>query len=115
VALAESAFSAYHKRAIGFEVDLEESGLDPATLLFAESPSRMILSTTEANHGQILEIAGRYSVAARRIGRTGGDRLIFNVKGRTVIDRPLREVEGAWRRTFDCIMDISSIVTAEET
>jgi phosphoribosylformylglycinamidine synthase len=115
VALAESAFSAYHKRAIGFEVDLEESGLDPATLLFAESPSRMILSTTEANHGQILEIARRYSVAARRIGRTGGDRLVFNVKGRTVIDRPLREVEGAWRRTFDRIMDISSIVTAEET
>ncbi|HXG64087.1 MAG TPA: AIR synthase related protein, partial [Blastocatellia bacterium] len=113
VALAECAFSSYRRAAVGFEVNLTGE-LSAAALLFAETPSRIVLSADDANVEGILEIAREHNVAATVIGRTGGDRLAISVNGGQVIDRPVAEVEQAWRSELPDVLEIPSLVAAEE-
>jgi phosphoribosylformylglycinamidine synthase len=113
VAVAECAFSSYRREAIGCEVNLEGQ-LPAAALLFAETPSRMLLSAEDENVDSILEIARQQGVSARVIGRTGGDRLVIKANGETVIDRTIAEVESAWRDVLPRALEVASLVAAEE-
>jgi phosphoribosylformylglycinamidine synthase II len=96
VAIAESCFSSYRRAAVGCEVDLQGE-LSQAALLFAETPSRMLLSVVAAKVDQVLKIADESNIRAAVIGKTGGGRLRISVNGEPVIDRPVAEVEAAWR------------------
>ena len=113
VAIAESCFSSYRRDAVGCEVSLEGE-LSAAALLFAETPSRIVLSAADSNVAQILTMAGEVNVPATVIGRTKGERLKIDVKGDRVIDRPVAEVEASWRGVLPTILEISSLVAAEE-
>src|SRR5687768_5391198 len=60
VALAESCFSSLNRDAIGAEINLESAGsagILPASLLFSESPSRIIISFNESAGNEIESIA----------------------------------------------------------
>lgn len=96
VALAESCYSSYRRDRVGCKVNLE-GDLSTAALLFAESPSRLIISATDENAESILDIARDINVPAGVIGRTGGDTLEINVNGEIVINRTVDEIEAAWR------------------
>jgi phosphoribosylformylglycinamidine synthase len=113
VAIAESCFSSYRREAVGFEVNLEGE-LSAAALLFAETPSRIVLSAADGNVDRILNLAAEHGVTASVIGRTGNERLIINVKGERVIDRSVAEVESAWRDVLPKMLEIPSLVAAEE-
>jgi phosphoribosylformylglycinamidine synthase subunit PurL len=114
VALAECAFSGYRKPAVGCTVNLE-GGLSQAACLFAETPSRIVLSAPSANVETILEIAREHSVAGTMIGQTGGERLTLAVNGEMIIDRPVAEVEAAWRGVLPRMLEVSSLIAAEES
>ncbi len=113
VAIAESCFSSYRRDAVGCEVNLEGE-LSAAALLFAETPSRIVLSAMHGNVAQILDIAREFEVAARVLGRTKGERLKIGVNGERVIDRRVAEVESVWRGVLPSTLEISSLVAAEE-
>ncbi len=113
VALAESCFSSYRRSAIGCEVNLEGE-LSQAALLFAETPSRMILSAGDDKVDQIKKLAGESDVRATVIGRTGGDRIAISVNGEPIINRPVAEVESAWRNTLPGMLEVASLLAAEE-
>ncbi len=113
VTIAESCFSSYRRDEVGCEVNLE-GGLQAAALLFAETPSRIVLSAVDSNVARILDIAHELKVAATVIGRTKGARLKIGVNGEHVIDRRVAEVESAWRGVLPSTLDISSLVAAEE-
>jgi phosphoribosylformylglycinamidine synthase subunit PurL len=114
IALAECSFSSYRREAIGLEVDLEGK-LSPAALMFAETPSRIVLSAEGANVDQILELARAGNVAAAVIGRTGGGRLVMKVNGQQVINRSVAEVEATWRGSLPQLLEVSSLLAAEES
>ncbi|MEN3332867.1 MAG: phosphoribosylformylglycinamidine synthase subunit PurL [Blastocatellia bacterium] len=114
VALAECAFSSYRKPAVGCAINLEGK-LSQAALLFAETPSRIVLSAPAANVEAILEMAGEHKVAATLIGRTGGERLVMAVNGESIIDRPVAEVEAAWRSPLPQMLEVPSLIAAEES
>jgi phosphoribosylformylglycinamidine synthase len=114
VALAECAFSSYRREATGCEVDLEGE-LSSAALMFAETPSRIVLSAEAANVDQILELAREGEIAAAVIGRTGGDGLVIKVNGQQVINRTVAEVEAAWRGVLPQLLEVSSLLAAEES
>ena len=114
VALAESAFSSYRRQAVGFRVDLQ-GNLSPAALLFAESPSRIIISVPEQQLERLKQIAAENMAPLSVIGRTGGDRMEILVDGKPVIDRPVAEVEQGWRGVLPSILEISAIVASEES
>jgi phosphoribosylformylglycinamidine synthase len=113
-AIAESAFSSYRRQAVGCEVNLEGSA-PAAALLFAETPSRIVLSAREASAGDILKLAKEHTVPAAVIGRTAGDRLIIKVKGELVIDRAVSEVEEVWRGVLPRALETASLIAAEES
>jgi phosphoribosylformylglycinamidine synthase II len=113
VAIAESCFSSYRRDAIGCEINLEGE-LSIAALLFAETPSRIVLSVAHGSLGQIKELAREHEVADTVIGRTGGERFTIAVNDERIIDRPIREIEFAWREVLPRKLEISSLVAAEE-
>jgi phosphoribosylformylglycinamidine synthase len=113
IALAECTFSSYRRDAVGCEVNLEGS-LTPASLLFSESPSRMVVSALEENVEQILNIAREIGIQASVLGKTGGDRLVIGVNGQPIIDRSIAEIEEAWRGTLPANLEIPSLLAAEE-
>ncbi len=114
VALAECAFSSYRRTPVGFEVDLRGE-LQAAALLFAETPSRFIVSSTDQNVEAILRAAADRNVTARVIGRTTGAQAVIKVAGQTIIDRAVSEIEAAWRGVLPRALEVASLIAAEES
>jgi phosphoribosylformylglycinamidine synthase len=111
-AIAESCFSSYRRDAVGCEVSLTGQ-LSGAELLFAETPSRIVLSAANGNVDQILALAREHNVVATVIGRTGGERLMIDVNGERAIDRRLSEVESAWRNSLPRMLETPSLAATE--
>ncbi|MEW6125582.1 MAG: phosphoribosylformylglycinamidine synthase subunit PurL [Acidobacteriota bacterium] len=113
VALAESCFSSYRRDAIGCEVNLEGE-LSQAALLFAETPSRMVLAVAAENVEKVLEIAREYAIEATIIGRATGKALKISVKGEPIINRKVSEVEAIWRNVLPQVLETASMIAAEQ-
>ena len=71
VALAESAIA----EGLGFELDLDEA--DDHRYLFAESPSRAIVTCSQDRLTAVVSAAERSGTSARHIGTVGGQDLAF--------------------------------------
>lgn len=118
VALAECCFSSYRKDALGARIDLdahaEVSGIgDPATLLFAESPSRIIISASPENVPAIEELAAKFGVACLRIGEVGGRNLTISLNGGNLIEAPVSSLETAWRSALSFHLDRPTQMAAD--
>jgi phosphoribosylformylglycinamidine synthase len=113
VALAECTFSSYRREAVGCDVNLEGE-ISQAALLFAETPSRIILSAAEENLEKIFEIARQQNIQATVIGRTGGAALKVAVNGEIIINRAVAEVENAWRKVLPQSLEEASMIAAEQ-
>jgi phosphoribosylformylglycinamidine synthase len=85
VALAEMAV----RSGVGFSV----ARVADHRALFAEGPSRVVLSVPADNVTAVLNAAEHAGVPAARLGLAAGDRV--QVKG--LVDLPLADVEAAWR------------------
>ncbi len=96
VALAECAIAGAAR--IGADVVLEDP-LRPDALLFGESTGRVLVSGRDAD--ALLALARAEGVPARRVGRTGGDRLrIGPGQGPSWVDAPLERLHGVWSRAL---------------
>ncbi|HQR38821.1 MAG TPA: phosphoribosylformylglycinamidine synthase subunit PurL [Blastocatellia bacterium] len=96
VALAEGCFSSYRKDAVGARIALTDD-VDATNVLFGEAPSRAVLSVRPDAVARVMEIAAELGVRIARIGEVGGDRLTISVNGDNAIDRPVADLERAWR------------------
>ncbi|MBX7221125.1 MAG: phosphoribosylformylglycinamidine synthase subunit PurL [Blastocatellia bacterium] len=101
VALAELTFSTHGRPALGARITLPRegklAGLSTAGLLFGESPSRMLVTTTAANLAALLELAEQHHIPAQMLGTLEGERLHVTLDGTPVLDEPVAELESAWR------------------
>jgi len=98
VALAESCITD-KGRMIGAEVTLD-GRIRSDALLFAEAPSRIVVSVSGDKADTLEKIAKKHSVPCVRLGSVGGDRLTISSKGSKLIDVPLSKLSGAWRGTI---------------
>jgi phosphoribosylformylglycinamidine synthase len=96
VALAESCFSSLGREAIGARFEMEAT-LSPASLLFSESPSRIIVTFSPAVADQVRQIAERHNAPFDVIGQVGGNRLGITVNLREVVNVAVSDLEAAWR------------------
>jgi phosphoribosylformylglycinamidine synthase II len=96
VTLAESCFSSLGRDAIGADVELKGE-LGPTTLMFSESPSRIVISFDAADANKVQEIAERNNAPFGIIGRVGGTRLMINVNGDEAVAMDVSELEAIWR------------------
>jgi phosphoribosylformylglycinamidine (FGAM) synthase-like enzyme len=99
VALAECCFSSLNREAIGAAVELEGT-LPARTLLFSESPSRIIVSFDESALSAVEEIAARTNCPLTILGRTVEERLSIKANGEEVVNLSLSELETAWRTSL---------------
>jgi len=93
VALAECGFIG-EERGLGGIFDLPSGGLAPDVVLFSETPSRMIVSTSSP--ARVEEIARKHGVPCVRLGAVGGDRLQIDVDGKVVVDATMATLHNAW-------------------
>jgi phosphoribosylformylglycinamidine synthase len=100
VALAESAIG-NRENMIGVNVNIEGGELRTDALLFGESASRIIFSAAPDSHSRIEEIAGKFNIPIRKIGRVGGDRFIIN----DLIDLPLGDMEPAYYESLKSMVE----------
>ena len=104
VALAESCFSSLNRAGIGAEVILPESlpgsspgSLPPATALFGESPSRIIVSFSESSRVAVENIAKLANCPFTIIGIVGGHELRISIGETEAISADVHELESVWR------------------
>ena len=114
VALAESCFSTQGRAAVGAEIALCSESLTPAACLFAESPSRIVVSFAEAAGDRVREIAEELNCPVTLIGRAGGSRLRITVNGTEAISREVAELEGAWRASLSNRLRAEALAAAAE-
>ena len=99
VALAESSFSSLGREAIGARIELD-GPLSPTSLLFSETPSRIIVSFSPAVADQVQAIAKRHNAPFAVIGQVGGNRLEITVDRREVVNAAVADLETTWRNAL---------------
>ena len=113
VALAECCFSSLNREALGAELELAEP-LSTTSQLFSESPSRIIISFDAAQREAIEAIAARYEVPFSVLGKTGGANLIIKTNEEVAIDRPVAELESAWRDSLPRKLEAEAMAAGME-
>jgi phosphoribosylformylglycinamidine synthase len=102
VTLAECCVGTGH----GAEVDIQAvasstSGFGDIAALFSESASRVVVSVAAGREDDVLALAARESVPARRIGLVGGTRIRVAIDGRRALDEPLGDAENTWQTAIE--------------
>ena len=99
VTLAECCFIG--KERIGTEVTLPVGTLRKDALYFGESQSRVIISCEPTDTESVLAAAADAGIAAQRIGRTVGSRLVINED----IDLPVAEIAHAHEQKLENMLE----------
>ncbi len=98
VAIAESCFSSMGRSAIGAELSVQESELAAASLLFGETPSRIVISFSPENKARVTELVAGCPMF--ELGRVSGDTFNFSVNGENVISSAVSELQSAWENSL---------------
>jgi phosphoribosylformylglycinamidine synthase len=113
IALAESCFSTLNRASVGAQVDL--AGTVPAAAaLFAETPSRIIISFDESAHARVEEIASQLDCPLRVIGRVGGQDLRISINALPAVSQNVRELETHWRTALGKRLQVEALAAAAE-
>ncbi|MDQ3012660.1 MAG: AIR synthase-related protein, partial [Acidobacteriota bacterium] len=105
VALAESCFSSYGRNAVGAKIDLSEhAGLsewdDSLAMLFAESPSRIVLSMKAENVEKVKALAAQAGVPYAVIGEVSGETLEITSGNTVLVSESVATLEEFWRNAL---------------
>jgi phosphoribosylformylglycinamidine synthase len=113
VALAECCFSSLNRSAIGADVDIPHEH-NPATRLFSETPSRIIISFNEVDRDEIERIAAEAGCPMTLLGKVGGDRLRIESDGNELISVAVAELESAWRSSLKQKLQVEVMAAGAE-
>jgi phosphoribosylformylglycinamidine synthase len=104
VAIAESCFSSLNRDAIGAVMKLSNpQGLAAESVLFGESPSRIVISFHPENLDAVRGSVGDCPFEV--IGTVGGNRLSVDLDGAKLIDSAISELEDAWQNSLEARLD----------
>jgi phosphoribosylformylglycinamidine synthase II len=113
VAVAEMCFSTLARPRIGAQIDLDSS-LPINSLLFSESPSRIIVSFRPAVLAEITGLAKHHNCPFQIIGRVGGDRLQIKVNGAEAIGASVEDLEANWRQALPQKLATQTLAASRE-
>lgn len=99
VAIAESCFSSLGREAHGAEIALETNGLSAEATLFAESPTRVVISFAPENLDRVRELAAGLPFAV--IGTVRDDVLNISLDGQSAVSSPVAELEAIWESALE--------------
>jgi phosphoribosylformylglycinamidine synthase subunit PurL len=99
VALAEQCFSSLNNQANGAEINLSNNeNLAPESILFGETPSRIIITFKSENADIIKEIGG--DCPFEIIGKVSGDSLKIKINGEEKVSASVEELETVWKTSL---------------
>jgi phosphoribosylformylglycinamidine synthase len=98
VAIAESCFSSLEHEAIGASIKLASNGLSNESLLFGESPSRIVISFSPEHLEKIKTIARDCPFEV--IGTVADDNLVIEIDGEELVSAPVSELESIWESSL---------------
>jgi phosphoribosylformylglycinamidine synthase subunit PurL len=113
VALAELSFSNLSRVGVGAEIELHSS-LPATSLLFGESPSRIIVSFAKSAAAELAELAKRHGSPFEIIGRVGGDELRIKINEVESVDVKVKELEEAWRNAIPRRLEAQAAAAGRE-
>jgi phosphoribosylformylglycinamidine synthase II len=105
VTIAESCFSSLNNPANGAEIELSNGeNLSAESLLFGETPSRIVVSFAAENLEKVKEIVGDFPFEI--IGKVSGANLTFKIGGEEKISASVEELETAWKTSLEKQLEI---------
>jgi phosphoribosylformylglycinamidine synthase len=113
VAIAESCFSSLGRSAIGAEIDLAANGLSLEALLFAETPSRVVVSFAANDFDSVREIIRDRPFIV--LGRVGGEALEISIDGDKTVNSPIADLEPNWQNALEKQLDDTSSSNGQST
>ncbi len=100
VALAEQCFSSLNNKANGAEIEFANAeNLSAESILFGETPSRIIVSFAPENAEKIKEIVG--DLPFEIIGKVSGGDLKIKIGDAEKISASISELETAWKHSLE--------------
>jgi phosphoribosylformylglycinamidine synthase len=99
VAIAESCFSSLNRKSRGAVIDLTGE-LSAETMLFAETPSRIVISFSAENASEVEAAAKEAGCPFSVIGRVSGGELRIKINGADSIAAPVDDLENAWKNSL---------------
>ncbi len=117
VALAECCFSAFRAKSTGARVELSEHVAGSSvrdveddfarrlSLLFGETPSRIILSVRGDDAAEVISIAGEEGASASVIGEVEGQRLVISEGESVLINEEVTHLEAIHRDAIPMALD----------
>lgn len=100
VTLAESCFSSLNREAVGAEIELsDKENLPVESLLFGETPSRIVISFAQENLEKVKEIAGDCPFEV--IGKVSGADLKIKINGTEKTSANVSELENDWKTSLE--------------
>ncbi|OQX54429.1 MAG: phosphoribosylformylglycinamidine synthase II [Candidatus Omnitrophica bacterium 4484_213] len=102
ITLAESCISEA-ERMLGAVIKLDglkERDIRLDEVLFAETPSRIVVSISKDKLRVLEQIAEKYSISYQVLGNVSGKRLTIEYKGTPIIDFPLSTLSNTWRNAI---------------
>jgi phosphoribosylformylglycinamidine synthase subunit PurL len=113
IALAECCFSSLNHSAIGADISLADS-LPAASMLFGESPSRIIISFPDSARSALESIAEREDCPLLVIGSVGGKRLRIKIDQSEAVSLDVSELENVWRSSLPKKLEAEVMAAARE-
>ena len=90
---------------IGCTVALDAvAGGDPFVALFSESAARCVVTVPEPGVDALVARAEHHGVPFTRLGTTGGNAVVVQAAGETVLDVPLDELHATWAATLPAVL-----------
>ena len=117
VALAESCFSSLNREPLGAEISLNSpaSSLQSAvSVLFSESPSRIIISFATPARAEIECIAEAANCPMTIVGTVGSNRLRITTNGEEAVNSPVADLERAWRSSLQKKLQAEAMAAGAE-
>ncbi|CAN5270228.1 phosphoribosylformylglycinamidine synthase II [soil metagenome] len=100
VAIAEQCFSLLNNQANGAEIELSNrENLSSESILFGETPSRIIITFAPENAEKVQEIIGECPFEI--IGKVSGENINFKINGEEKISDSVAELETAWKNSLE--------------
>ena len=106
VAVAECCFAFLGRDAVGASVDLSSNGLTNESLLFSESPSRIVISFSSENLEAVSEIVADTPFAV--IGKVESDTLHISIDEKKSLSSPVAELEAVWETALEKRLESSA-------
>jgi phosphoribosylformylglycinamidine synthase len=99
VTIAESCFSSLNRKQTGAEIELKNENLSIEAMLFAESPSRIVISFAAENLEKVKEFSKNCPFEI--IGKVSGENLKIKINNDEIISASISELENAWQDSLE--------------